>query len=414
MGLKLLHTADWHLGQTFFGYDREEEHEVFLNWLVQTLDKEQTDVLLIAGDIFDVANPSATAQYRFFHFLKEAKALCPHLQIIIIAGNHDSAARLEAPLPLLEDLNITITGFVKRTEEGDIDYDSLLCPLYNKEGKQEGLCLCVPYLRQGDYPPAEDEDDNSFMAGVARLYRELTEYAKSKITPDNALVAMGHLYAGSAELSENDRSERIIIGGLESISAEAFDSSLAYTALGHIHKAQRIGGREEVRYSGSPLPMSFSETKYKHQVVSVSIEGSNAVDISPIPIPVSVELIRIPNTPLSPEKVLEALNELSDKTNDDTNNYPYIEVRVLLTEPVPEFRHQVEEIIKDKAVRLTSIVSSYPKDKDSERENTLTFSDLQNIAPLTMLEHAFTAKYGAEVPDNIKEMFNEVVQEVSI
>lgn len=412
MSLKIIHTADWHLGQTFFGYDRETEHDAFLNWLADTLKKQQTDVLLIAGDIFDVANPSAMAQHRFFRFLKEAKAGCPHLQIVIIAGNHDSAARLEAPSPLLEELNTTIVGFVKRTTTGEIDYDSLLCPLYNKESEQEALCLCVPYLRQGDYPPAEEEEENSFMAGVTRLYQQLTDYAKTQQLPENALIAMGHLYAGSAELSENDRSERIIIGGLESIPPEAFDESLAYTALGHIHKAQRIGGRDNVRYSGSPLPMSFSETKYNHQVVSLLIEKGKVLDLTPIPIPTSIELLRIPNTPQTSDVVLSALATLPDRTDENFQTWPYLEVRVLQTEPDPGFRHRVEETIKDKAVRLTSIVTSYPKNETTDTISPLTFSDLQSISPVTMLEHAFTAKYGNELPEEIKELFNNVVKEV--
>ncbi|WP_435368901.1 exonuclease subunit SbcD, partial [Parabacteroides goldsteinii] len=115
MSLKIIHTADWHLGQTFFGYDREEEHDAFLNWLVDTLAEQQTDVLLIAGDVFDVANPSASAQRRFFHFLKEANRRNPHLQVIVVAGNHDSAARLESPIPLLEELNTSIVGIIRRT-----------------------------------------------------------------------------------------------------------------------------------------------------------------------------------------------------------------------------------------------------------------------------------------------------------
>ena len=116
MSLKIIHTADWHLGQTFFGYDRDEEHEAFLSWLIDILTLRQTDVLLIAGDVFDVANPSAAAQRRFFRFLREANRRNPQLQIVIIAGNHDSAARLEAPIPLLEELNTSIVGAVPRTD----------------------------------------------------------------------------------------------------------------------------------------------------------------------------------------------------------------------------------------------------------------------------------------------------------
>ena len=256
-----MHTADWHLGQTFFGYDREEEHDAFLNWLVDTLAEQQTDVLLIVGDVFDVANPSASAQRRFFHFLKEANRCNPHLQVIVVAGNHDSAARLESPIPLLEELNTSIVGIIRRTESGEIDFDSLVIPLYNKEKKREGWCLAVPYLRQGDYP-APEEGHDTYIAGINRMYRQLYDFADARRQPGEALVAMGHLHATGAELSDDDRSERIIMGGLESVSSDTFDEGLAYTALGHIHKAQRIGGRENLHYSGSPLPMSFSATTW--------------------------------------------------------------------------------------------------------------------------------------------------------
>lgn len=273
MALKLIHTADWHLGQTFFGYDREVEHEAFLGFLTNLLVERQTDVLLIAGDVFDVTNPSAGAQRRFYRFLKEANRRNPGLQIVIIAGNHDSAIRLEAPNPLLEELNTSIVGIVGRTDSGEIDLASLVVPLRNRAGEREALCLAVPFLRQGDYPAVPEGEPDSYVAGIGRMYRRLYAYADARRNPGEAIVALGHLHATGAELSEDDRSERAIMGGLESVSADTFDAGITYTALGHIHKAQRIGGREAVRYAGSPLPMSFSEKNYRHQVIAVAVEG---------------------------------------------------------------------------------------------------------------------------------------------
>lgn len=416
MSLKIIHTADWHLGQTFFGYDREEEHDAFLNWLVDTLVQQQTDVLLIAGDVFDVANPSAAAQRRFFHFLKEANRRNPHLQIVVVAGNHDSAARLESPVPLLEELNTSIVGIIRRTETGEIDFDSLLIPLYNKEKKREAWCLAVPYLRQGDYPASEETHD-TYIAGINRMYRQLYDYADGKRQPGEALVAMGHLHATGAELSEDDRSERIIMGGLESVSSDTFDEGLAYTALGHIHKAQRIGGRENLRYSGSPLPMSFSETNYRHQVVAVTIDNGCLSTVEPVPVPLLVDLHRIPEHPVSPEEVIARLTELpvaGEEDSDNPSRWPYVEVRVLLTEPDPGFRHRVEETLAGKAVRLTSIVPSYPKREGEDTVRPLSYGDLQRIAPLDMLRHAFTSKYGGELPEDIESLFNDVMREVSL
>lgn len=416
MSLKIIHTADWHLGQTFFGYDREEEHDAFLNWLAGTLAQQQTDVLLIAGDVFDVANPSASAQRRFFHFLKEANRRNPQLQVIVIAGNHDSAARLEAPVPLLEELNTSIVGIVRRTECGEIDFDSLLIPLYNKNKEREGWCLTVPYLRQGDYPASEETHD-TYLAGINRMYRSLYDFADARRQPGEALIAMGHLHATGAELSDDDRSERIIMGGLESVSADTFDEGLAYTALGHIHKAQRLGGRDNLRYSGSPLPMSFSETNYRHQVVAFTVENGCLSEVAPVPIPLLTPLHRIPEQPASPSEVLQRLGELpaADAENsDDPCRWPYVEVRVLMTEPDPGFRHRVEEALAGKAVRLTSIVPSYPKREGDDSVRALTYSDLQRIDPLDMLRHAFTNKYGSELPEDIESLFNSVMREVSL
>ena len=171
MALKLIHTADWHLGQTFFGYDREAEHEAFLGFLTNLLVERETDVLLIAGDVFDVTNPSAGAQRRFYRFLREANRLNPGLQIVIIAGNHDSAIRLEAPNPLLEELNTSIVGIVGRTDSGEIDLASLVVPLRNRAGEREALCLAVPFLRQGDYPAAPEGEPDSYVADVPAALR---------------------------------------------------------------------------------------------------------------------------------------------------------------------------------------------------------------------------------------------------
>ncbi|MDD2953098.1 MAG: exonuclease SbcCD subunit D C-terminal domain-containing protein [Parabacteroides sp.] len=417
MALRLIHTADWHLGQTFFGYDREAEHEAFLGFLTDLLAEREADVLLIAGDVFDVTNPSAGAQRRFYRFLREANRLNPGLQIVVIAGNHDSAIRLEAPNPLLEELNTSIVGIVRRTDSGEIDLASLVVPLRNRAGGREALCLAVPFLRQGDYPAAEEEGEpDSYVAGIGRMYRRLYAYAAARRAPGEAIVALGHLHATGAELSDDDRSERMIMGGLESVSADTFDTGIAYTALGHIHKAQRVGGREAVRYAGSPLPMSFSEKNYRHQVIAVTIEAGQVAAIEPIEIPRVADLIRVPGSPLPPEEVLSCLAALPepDGGGADESRWPYLEIRVLLTEPDPTFRHRVEEALVGKAVRLTSIIPSYPEREGQEAVKPLSYNDLRKIAPLDMLRHTFAAKYGGELPEEIETLFNEIMREVTL
>lgn len=411
--IHIIHTADWHLGQTFFGYDRDAEQEAFLAWLTDTLVEQEADVLLIAGDIFDVANPSALAQRRFYHFLKEANRRNPGLQIVVIAGNHDSAVRLEAPNPLLEELNTTVVGLVRRTAEGAFDFGSLLYPLRTRKGDFRAWCLAVPYLRQGDYPAAEGEED-TYVAGIGRMYRRLREYAEAQRKGNEPLVAMGHLHAAGAERSDDDRSERTIMGGLEAVAVDLFDG-LDYVALGHIHKAQRVGGRDTVRYAGSPLPMSFSETDYRHQLLSVRLDWEGGCKVNAIPVPIVAELRRIPRQPFPPSEVLEQLALLPDLDEKTVmERCPYIEVRVLLTEPEPGFRHRVEEALSGKAVRLASIVPSYPEREEEDLGGVPAYTDLQKIDPLDMLRHAFAAKYKGELPGELEELFINVIQEVSI
>lgn len=416
MALKIIHTADWHLGQSFFGYDRQPEHTAFLKWLAETVSDRQIDVLLIAGDVFDVANPSASAQRQFYHFLKEINLANPGLQVVVVAGNHDSAARLEAPNPLLEELGIAVVGVVKRNESGEIDFNSLLLPLRHRDGSVQAYCMAVPFLRQGDYPPTDQKDQNTYVAGVERMYRGLYEFAKEKAGTELPLVAMGHLHVLGAELSDDDRSERVIMGGLESVTSDSFPRELAYTALGHIHKAQKVGGREEVRYSGSPLPMSFSETNYRHQVVLVTLDGRTPASIEPLIIPQTVALMRVPRVPVPPAQVLEALRALPDKLETDSACAlaPFLEVRVLLTEPAPGFRNEVEEVLTNKFVRLVSIVPSYPKQAGNTEERVLSIHDLQQIDPLDMIKRTYESKYANALPESLERLFREVEHEVQV
>ncbi|SCC50126.1 Exodeoxyribonuclease I subunit D [Chitinophaga costaii] len=169
--MKLLHTADWHIGQLFHEYDRTYEHQSFLSWLHETLIAEKIAVLLISGDIFNLSNPSVVCVKMFYRFLKQAETVNPDLQIIITAGNHDSAARLESPKPLLEASNIHVIGLVEKKDDGSIDYEKLIIPLKDKDGTTKALCLTVPFLRMRDYHNIA-EAENPYAAGVAAFYAE--------------------------------------------------------------------------------------------------------------------------------------------------------------------------------------------------------------------------------------------------
>lgn len=402
--IRILHTADWHLGQTFFGYDRTEEHEVFLNWLAEEIRQKEIDALIIAGDVFDVSNPSAASQSMYYQFIYRVTAENPYLQIVIVAGNHDSAARLEAPLPLLQAMRTEVRGVVRKLEGGEIDYDHLTVELKNRQGEVELLCMAVPFLRQGDYPAVQTEG-NPYAEGVRELYAQLLQRLWKRRTENQAILAIGHLQATGSEIAEKDYSERTVIGGLECVSPEAFSEQIAYTALGHIHKAQRVSGRENVRYAGSPIPMSFAEKHYHHGVVMVTFDGGCAVDIERLECPKLIPLVSVPNgEPVSPEAILKALKELPETEAVA----PYLEVKVLLEEPEPMLRQEIEEALADKNYRLARIVSTYRTDiGNTVKENENWKRGLQEMFPLQIAQSAFEKIYQVEMPVELTGLFEE-------
>lgn len=408
--IRILHTADWHLGQTFFGYDRTQEHEHFLDWLAGVLTKNKIDVLIVAGDVFDVSNPSAASQRMFYRFIHRVTTENPRLQLVVVAGNHDSAARLESPLPLLREMRTEIKGIVRK-QNGKIDYEHLLVELKNAAGEVEALCLAVPFLRQGDYPVVETEG-NPYAEGVKELYARLLKYALKKRTDGQALVAVGHLLATGSEIAEKDHSERIIIGGLESVSPESFPEQIVYTALGHIHKAQRVSGRENIRYAGSPLPMSFAEKHYHHGVVKVTLDEGWAVEIEKLEYTPLVRLLSIPATEAAaPDEVLDELRGLELPEDEPM---PYLEVKVKLSEPEPMLRQQVEEILEGKPVRLARIVSFYRQAAEGSVEEEVLTAGLQEMNPLQIVKATFENSYQTEMPEELVNLFQEACRTINL
>ncbi|ANH81597.1 exonuclease sbcCD subunit D [Niabella ginsenosidivorans] len=410
--LRILHTADWHIGQLFYEYDRTYEHRQFLNWLIKTLSQEQIDVLLISGDVFDLSNPSAASIRIFYSFLSKAATLNPDLQIIVTAGNHDSASRLEAPKPFLESSNIHIIGLVERDENGAIDYKKILIPLKDKKGTVQAWCIAAPFLRMGDYPVIPDAD-NPYAAGVTAFYEGAYRQVSAQKQAGQAIIAMGHLHTRQAEVGDIDKMERLIMGGAECISASAFDDAIAYVALGHIHKAQRIGGKEHIRYCGSPLPMSFSEVHYKHQVIVFDLKSEGIEHLKTIEIPVSVPLQHIPAVHSSLAAVLDALAQLP-MAEADATTAPYLEVRVLLNGPEPGLRHKIETAITGKHVRLAKIDVRYKTaSPESGAPAIVNAAPLSDLKPLDVFSRVYLTKYNNPVPEALLQLFQQAIREVN-
>lgn len=406
--MRFIHTSDWHLGQTLHNFERGFEHQHFLDWLLAAIVAEQAEGLLISGDIFDNANPSAASQKQLYRFLQQAKARVPHLNIVIIAGNHDSPGRLEAPGPLLETLDATVIGFVPRLAGGAIDIARLVVPLKNKLGDIAAWCLAIPFLRPGDVPRVETDGD-PYMEGIALLYQQALAHALSVRQPGQAIVALGHCHMVGGEISE-DSERRIVIGGTEALSTSMFDPAIAYAALGHLHLAQSVGKQAHLRYCGSPLPMSFAEVGYPHQVLRVDLAGETVADVTPLPVPRAVELLRVPKQPAPLDQVLAALAALELQVNDDPQRQPYLEVRVLLDAPEPGLRARIEAALEGKPVRLAKIETSFtPKIAPGVDAAPASLEQLERLQPDDIFNRLYRSRYDADTPADLQAAFAELL-----
>lgn len=344
--MRVLHTSDWHLGHTLRGeVTREPEHAAFLAWLLVACAAEAVDVLLVTGDVFDSATPPASAERMWFDFLAAARRARPAMDVVVIAGNHDSPARLGAASAVLRALGVHVIGALPRTAAGALDLERLLIPV----GGGRGLVCAVPFLRPADLPPGLG-DPGTPTDALSVVYGEALAAARAQRTVDQALIVTGHLYVAGADtayLSER----RVAIGGVEAASLRLFPDDLTYVALGHIHRAQRVG-RDTIRYAGAPLPLALDEAGYKHQVVVVDIEGAHVTAVRGLPVPRTVEIVRVPARGAAPlADVLAALAALPPAIDDDPAR-PYLEVVVALTRPEPRLRALVEAALDGKRPRL--------------------------------------------------------------
>jgi len=291
--LKIVHTSDWHLGRRLYGRSRYDEHEAFLKWLADVIEKERADVLLVAGDVFDSGTPGNRAQELYYGFLfRVASSGCRH--VVIIAGNHDSPSFLDAPRSLLKSLEIHVTG-----SAADDPGDEVLV-LRDTEGEPELVVCAVPFLRDRDVRVAEmgespAEKERKLVEGIRKHYEAVFDRALElgkEADLDVPMVAMGHLFTAGGRVGEDDGVRELYVGSLVRVAPGMFPRYLDYVALGHLHVPQAAGEAPPVRYSGSPLPMSFGEAGRTKSVCLVEI-GDGKPRIGFPEVPVFRELVRI-------------------------------------------------------------------------------------------------------------------------
>ncbi len=416
---RILHTSDWHLGHRLHDVPRDDEHRAFLAWLGAALVEHEVDALLIAGDVFDTSNPPASAQADWYRFLAEAHARRPALQIVVIAGNHDSAARLEAPRPLVQALGVRVFGALPRNAaDGAFRPAELVLPLDGGEGTCAAQLVALPFLRPADLPPPPpgEGDGDPFVWGMRAVYGAAVAAARDRRAPEEALLLMGHLYLSGAALTA-DSERRILSGTLHALPADLVPPDVTYAALGHLHTAQRVGGSDAVRYSGAPLPLSFGEGERHQTVWLVTLAGPALQDVRPLRVPRRLTLLRVPAAGPGPlGAVLAELAALPDAQrppagagvpDDASLRWPLLEVRVRLDAPAPGLRREIEEALAGKAVRFVRLALSYPGEA-AALADALPEATLAELEPEDVFRRCYAERHGSDVPAELLAAFREI------
>lgn len=394
--MKILHTADWHLGQNFYERDRLEEQLRFLDFLLEQIQSLKIDVLIVAGDIFDTANPPRAAEQAYYDFLTRLHAL-QHCQAVIIGGNHDSAPHLDAPRRVLSKLAIHVVGSLP-LEATDA--------IFRFEVNGKRLCIAaLPFLRDRDVRRAVEGESFEEMeartkAGILESYHTIARLSQKQ--PQEILIATGHLTAVGGRISDSERS--IHIGNLGSIGADQFPKEFDYVALGHLHHPQSVGKLEHIRYSGSPIPLSFSESSEK-ELRLLTIEDDHTLSQTSIPIPLARRLLRLEG---SKDGVLR---QIANCATDDTELSPWIEVT--LTDN--DLTQSINDHIRETAAQNGAVVLKVGRKISLPQFGSLAAASTKAIsewAPMDVFEKRLESYAGDTPAAALKQCFNTVLQAV--
>jgi exonuclease SbcD len=407
--MKILHTADWHLGIQLYHESLEEDHRLFINWLLNTcIPEHKPDAILISGDIFDKANPPTYARQQYYRFLAQLIPLGIK-KVIITAGNHDSPAMLEAPKEILHHLNIHIVG------HGDSPMEEMIIPISKDDKKEPSVVIAaVPFLKDQDIrTPRTEESEASIQEavreGIKGYYQKIaiaTQPYKEKGIP---VIAMGHLFAVGVSVSDAER--QIHVGNLGSIDAGCFPiEHFTYVALGHIHLPQPVQNSNHIWYSGSPVALSFSERKQQKNLRLLTIDGKD-IQSQSIKIPVFRELIKMEGDFLSVK------NEMNLLTNDKLLPM-LVDISIIEKEYNPAIGREISAYINALGMEKKAIfsIANY---RYSFQHNQVPLSHLTNqislsdVKPDEVFRHILASNtLDIEEKESCLLLFNQMIEEV--
>lgn len=414
MALKILHTADWHIGQSLNGWSRTFEHQHFFKELEELIVAHEVDALVVAGDVFDNQNPSAEASQMLYEALARFHEKRPHLVTVLTAGNHDPAGRVEAPGVLLQKIGVQAVGMVRR-QDGALDLSHHLVPLKTSDGEIKAYVLALPFPRATDLPGlsfSSKEEGSPVVRAVAQLYEAAVSQARAEID-DLPLIATGHLHvAGGLESEGAER--RILIGGEHAMPWEQFPDDLAYVALGHLHKPQKVG-KESIRYSGSPFPLSVSEQHYKHGVNLLSFSDAGVLSIERVGLTRHVPFHRLKGQGgLLLEELVPALDALELDGELPVERRPFVHVDLRPQVSASGLKAEVDQILAEYPVRSAGVSVLRPPRQQIISAEAESLIRLSEVKPDELFKSAFERVHGIAPDAKHLDYFYRAIAEAEV
>lgn len=378
--MKILHTSDWHLGHALYNYDRTEEQMVMLLQMVNIVREQKPDVFLLCGDVYHTPQPSAAVQTMFTNALVEIHDANPNMTIVITAGNHDSGTKHDIFRTPWKALKVYTVGSIDTNQKEDM--------IIEIPGK--GYVIAVPYVNERNMPK--------------RLFQELLDIANEKNTENLPVVMTAHTTVRGCDFAGHENGSEYAVGGIDSYDLDEMGTGYDYLALGHIHHGQFIhSGKHNVRYCGTPIPVSFDEN-YKHSVSIVEIaEHGEKPTVEEIEIDPHRPLVTLPTEGVA---TWEDAKELLENYPNDIDAYIRLNVEVDDFLPV-EANAEALMICEDKKCRFC-VINSRRLKKNRREAKVMSVQEFKTEEPIGIAEH-YAEDMGIEFDNDMKELFNETL-----
>ncbi len=394
------------------GKSREAEHQAFLDWLIELVQEQRIDALIIAGDIFDTGTPPSYARGLYSRFIVSLQNTHCR-QLIVIGGNHDSVATLHESKELLACLNTFVVGGVSQ------DSREQVLVLNNAQGNPGAVICAIPFVRPRDVLESQagetgEDKQQALQQAIAAHYQTIYTEAEKLAGERLPIIATGHLTTVGGQLSESVR--EIYIGTLSAFPVAAFPKA-HYIALGHLHRPQVVAKQEHIRYSGSPIPLSFDEAGSDKQVIIVDFRENELNKIESVIVPVFRPLISLKGSLDSIEQQLATL--ASERANENEQPQaelnPWLEIEITTETYLHDLQSRVEQMVLARE-ELSSCELLRVRRKREKAAASLTVADQESLAELKV-EDVFQQRLKQEelTDEQLQQLtgaFQEILEDV--